>query len=115
MKIRVKCYEARTRHLWCRTRIRRGETRRRAGDATARTSRRVVPRGFLVIFADSRRRGFNSGRFARNRADSGLNRPKSTETADSGRNSKKKKKVQNAPFDLFLNPTSTQFHTNAKT
>ena len=38
------------------------------------------------------------------------------ETDDSGRNSKKKKKkVQNAPFDLFLNPTSAQFHTNAKT
>ena len=28
---------------------------------------------------------------------------------------KKKKKVQNAPFDLYLNPTSAQFHTNTKT
>ena len=90
MKIRVKCYEAWMRHQRCRTRVWRGRTQRRAGDAAARTSRRVMPRGFHVIFSDSRRRGFDSGRFARNQADSGLNRPKSIETADSGRNSKKK-------------------------
>ena len=82
MKIRVKCYEARTRHQRCRTRVQRGGTQRRAGDAVARTSHRVVPRGFHVIFSDSCRRGLYSG----------LNRPKSTETTDSGWNSKKKKK-----------------------
>ena len=37
--------------------------------------RRVVPRGSHVVFANSRWHGFDSGRSARNRADSGLNRP----------------------------------------
>ena len=85
-------YEARTRHQRCRTCVRRDGTRRRVGDAVARVSSRVPPRGFHVLFADLRRRGFNTGRFARNRADLGLNWPESAvsvvsaETADSGRN-----------------------------
>ena len=89
-------------------------TRRHAGDASARASRHVVPRGFHVLFTDSCWRGSDSGRFARNRANSGLNRlyrPKRTIQAEI----QIKKKVQYTPFDLYLNPTSTQFHTNAKT
>ena len=66
------------------------------------TSRRVVPRGFHVLFSDSRQR-------EPTRADSQGIRPKFK------KKKKKKKKVQNALFDLFLNPTSAQFHTNAKT
>ena len=44
-------------------------------------SRRVMPRGFHVLFADASRRGSNTGRFARNRADSGLNRHESAVSA----------------------------------
>ena len=69
------------------------------------TSRRVVPRGFHVLFADSRQREPTRLRFGSIRKESGRFRPKF----------KKRKKVQIAPFDLFLNPTSAQFHTNAKT
>ena len=72
-------WEARTRHQRCRTHVRRGGMRRRARDVAARASGRVVPCGSHVVFADSRQRGFDSGRFAWNRVDS-------------GRNSKKKKK-----------------------
>ena len=42
------------------------------------------------------------------RAESGQLGLESAEPDDSCRNSKKKK-VQNAPFDLYLNPTSAQF------
>ena len=48
-------------------------------------------------------------------AESSLNQPKSAvsaETADSGRNSKKKKKVQNAPFELNLKSSFSSLHTN---
>ena len=38
-------------------------------------SRHVMPRGFHVLFADASQRGSDTGRFARYRADSGLNRP----------------------------------------
>ena len=105
-------WEARTRHRRCRTRVGLGRTRRRAGDAAARASGRVGPRGSHVGFFDSRRREPIRLRRAPTRADSGLNRsesagigqyrpesadigrnrPVSAETADSGRNSKKKKK-----------------------
>ena len=59
-------------------------------------SRCFVPHGFHVIFTDSCRRGFD---LDRNQADSGRNS-----------NKKRKKKVQNTPFDLILNPTLAQFH-----
>ena len=60
----------------------------------------VMPRGVLDFLADSRRRGSNSGRFARNRADSGRigryrpkppKRPIQVETADMAEIKKKKK------------------------
>ena len=38
----------------------------------------------------------------------------SAEMDNSGRNSKKKKKVQNAPFDLYLNPTLAHFTQTPK-
>ena len=82
-------YEARTRHQRCRTRVRCGGTWRRVGDAAVRVSSRVPPRGFHMLFADASWRGFDTSRFARNRANSGLNWPESAvsaETADSGRN-----------------------------
>ena len=66
-------YEARTRHQRCRTRVRRGRTRRWAGDAVARASGRDVPHVFHVFLADSCRRSSDSGRFAQNRVNSGLN------------------------------------------
>ena len=99
-----ECYEA-------RTRVRRGGTQWRAGDTAARASCRVVPHGFHVFLADSCRRGSDSGRFARNRANSGMNRPQRPIQAEI---QKKKKKVQNAPFDLYLNPTSAQFTQTPK-
>ena len=49
-------WEAWTRHRRCRTRVRRGGMRRRAGDAAARASGRVRPRGSHVVFTDARRR-----------------------------------------------------------
>ena len=74
----------------------------------------IVPRGFHVFLADSRWHGSNSSRFARNRADSGR-------IGWNGRNrwfrpkfKKKKKRVQNAPFDLYLNPTSAHFTQTPK-
>ena len=36
----------------------------------------------------------------------------SAETADSGQNSKKKKKVQNTPFELNIKPYFSSLHTN---
>ena len=82
-------------------------------------SRCVMPREFHVLFADASQRGSDTGRFARYRADSGLNRPyrlyRPKRPIQAEIQPKKKKKVQNAPFDLFLNPTSALFHTNAKT
>ena len=57
----------------------------------------VVPCGFHVLLADSRRCGSNSGRFAQNRADSGLNRPyrpKQTIRAEIQKKKKKKKGVK---------------------
>ena len=76
-------------------------------------SRRVVPRGFQVLFADSRQCKPTWLRHGPIRPESGLNRPYRLYRPKFKK--KKKKKVQNAPFDLFLNPTSAQFHTNAKT
>ena len=57
-------------------------------------SRRVVPRGFHVIFADSRRRKPTRLRLEMIRPESGRLGPESAisaETANSGQNSKKKK------------------------
>ena len=87
----VYIWEARMWHRRCRTRVRRGGTRRRAGDAAALASGRVRPRGSHVGFFDARRREPIL-------ADSGLNRPVSAETADSGRNSKKKKNPERTVY-----------------
>ena len=70
---RSRTYEARTQHQRCRTRVWRGRTRRWAGDAVARASGRDVPHVFHVFLADSCRRNSDSGRFAQNRVNSGLN------------------------------------------
>ena len=83
-------------------------TRRDAATREGRRCPRVRPchATWLLFFqADSRRRGFDSGRFT-------LNRAVSAETADSGRNSKKKKKVQNAPFEQNIKPSFSSLHTN---
>ena len=40
------------------------------------TSRHVVPRGFHMLLANASQRGSDSGRFARNQADSGRNSKK---------------------------------------
>ena len=86
-------WEARTWHRRCRTLVRRGGTRRRAGDAAARASSRVRPRGSHVVFTVARRYGFDARRREPIRADSGLNRPESAgigryrpESAGIGRN-----------------------------
>ena len=79
-------WDARTRLPGQRTRVRRGGTRGRKRDAADRVS---VPRRAMWRFP--------------NRADAAEIGPTwsvSAETAESGRNSKKKKEVQNAPFDL---------------
>ena len=105
-----KTYEARTRHQRCHTRVWRSETRRRSEDATAHTSRSVVPRGFHVFLADSRRREPTRLRLRPIRAELGRlepYRPKWTIQAEIQK--KKKKKVQNASFDLYLNLTSAHF------
>ena len=93
------------RHQRCRTRVWCGRTQQRAGDAAARASSRVpllratwIPRDFHRLVPTRLRLGPKSGRF----------RPKF-------KKKKRKKKVQNAPFDLILNPTLAQFHWNAKT
>ena len=52
----------------------------------------VVPCGFHVLFADSRRHKPTRLQLGPIRSESGRLRPKSAETADSGRNLKKKKK-----------------------
>ena len=52
---------------------------------------------FSPTRADASQCSFDSGWFAWNQAEI------------------QKKKVQNTPFDLILNPTSAQFHSNAKT
>ena len=85
--------------------------RRDAATRRGRRCLRIRPRRATWIPRDFRRLAptrlrlelihSESGRYGRN----GRFRPKF----------KKKKKVQNAPFDLILNPTSTQFHLNAKT
>ena len=79
-------YEARTRHQRCRTRVRRGRTRRRVGDAATPVSRHVDFMYFSPTCADASQRGSDTGRFAQNQADSGLNWPKSALSADSGWN-----------------------------
>ena len=81
-------------------------------------SRRVVPRGSHVVFTDSRRHEPTRLRLEPICPESGRLRPESAvsaETANSGQNSKKKKKVQNAPFDLILTLLQPNFTQNAKT
>ena len=85
-------YEARMWHQRCHTRVRRGGTRRRVEDAAAPPSRHVDSMYFWPTCADASQRRSDTGRFAQNRADSGLNWPKSAVSASSGRNYKKKKK-----------------------
>ena len=97
-------------------------TRRRAGDAAARASGRVGPRGSHVVFTDASRYGFDARRREPIRADSGLNRPESAGIGQyrpvsagigrNGRNSrfrpkfKKKKKKKK--------PRTHRFHRNSK-
>ena len=82
-------YEAWTRHQRCRTRIRRGRMWRCAGDVAAYASCRVVPHGFHVLLAHSRRHEPTRLRLGPIRTESGRLGPKSAETDDSGQNSKK--------------------------
>ena len=93
-------------HQRCRTRVRRGGTRRRAGDAATCASGSVVPRGSHMVFADARRRKPNW-------ADSGLNRPYRLKRPIQAEI--QKKKTQNASFDLILTLLQPSFTQNAKT
>ena len=91
--------------LRCRTRV------RRVRDAAARAFGHVMPRGFFFLKptrtnaaptrADSRWIGPTRAWIGRNRWNSRF-RPKF----------KKKKKVQNAPFELNLKPSFSSLHTN---
>ena len=100
----VSGYEARTWHQRCCTHVRCGGTQGMPLPARSAASRRVMPRGFWSVLADSRRCGFDSGQFALNRANLGridlnrLYRPIQAEIQ------KKKKKVQNAPFKPNIKP-----------
>ena len=113
----MKCWEARTRHQRCRTRVQRDGTRRRVGDAATRASGRVVPRGSHVVFTDAHRRGFDTRRREPNRANSGLNRPyrpyrvKRPKRPIQAEIQKKKKKNLECTVLLNTNPTSAQFHS----
>ena len=89
----------------------RGDTPGTPLPARPDASRHVMPRGFHVFLADSRRCEPTQLRFGLICAESGRLGP---ESADSGRNSKKKKKVQNALFNLYINPTSAQFTQTPK-
>ena len=104
-------WEARTWHRRCRTRVRRGGTRRRTGDAAACASGRVVPRGSHVVFIDARRREPTRLRRARKRAESGLNRPYRPKQPIKAEIKKKKKKNPERTVLLNTNPTSAQFHS----
>ena len=77
--------EARTRHQRCRTSVRHGGTRRRARDAAARASRRVMPCGFHFFKADSRRLTPTRLRIGPIRAESGRFGPVSAVSAGIGR------------------------------
>ena len=96
------------RHQRCRTCVRRGGIRRRAGDAATRASGSVVPRGSHMVFANASQR-------VPTQAESGwlgLESAVSAETANSGRNSKKK----NPERTVWLNTnlTSAQFHSKCQ-
>ena len=77
-----------------------------------------MPCGFCFFYADSRWCGSNSGRFALNWADLGhigINRlywPKPPKRLIQAEIQKKKKKVQNAPFELNIKPSFSSLHTN---
>ena len=88
----VLSYEARTWHQRCRTRVRRG-------DALG-TPRRAtwIPHAFSRLAPTWLRLGPIC-------VESGQLRPIQAEI----QKKKEKKKVQNAPFDLYLNPTFAQF------
>ena len=99
-------------------------TRRRAGDAAARASGRVGPRGSHVVFTGARRREPIRLQRVPTRADSGRLGLVSAGIGQNGRNSrfrpkfkkkKKKKKTQNAPFYLTLTLLQPSFTQNAKT
>ena len=99
-------YEARTRHLRCRTRVGRGGTQRRARDAAAHVSGRVMPRGNVDFLADSRRCGFDSGRFALNRVDSGrIGKYRPKRPLRPKFKKKKKKRHRTHCLSKILNPT----------
>ena len=80
--------------------------------ARSAASRRVMPRGFWSVLADSRRCGFDSGQFALNRANLGridLNRPYRPIQAEI---QKKKKRYKTHRLSQILNPTFNSLHTN---
>ena len=87
-----------------------------ASDAVTRQGRRcprVRPRRATCIPRVFSRLVPTQLRLGSIRAESGQLGLESDEPDDSCRNSKKKK-VQNAPFDLYLNPTSAQFTQTPK-
>ena len=76
------------------------------------TSHHVVPRGFHMFLADSRRHKPTRLWLGPIRAKSGRlgpYQPKQTIQVEI-----QKKKVQNAPFDLYLNPISAHFTQTPK-
>ena len=109
--------EARTRHQRCRTRVRRGGTRRRRGTplpAHPAVSRHIMPCGFHFFKADSRRLAPTRLRIGPIRACIGWNRPYRPKPPKRPIQAEiqKKKKVQNAPFELNLKPSFSSLHTN---
>ena len=94
-------WDARTQHPAQRTRVRRDGMRRRGRDATDRASVPCRAASRHVAVPKSGRRGSDRRRYGRNRRRRGRNW---ADSAESGRNlkkikNKKKKKVQNAPYD----------------
>ena len=95
----------------------RGDAQGTPLPARLAASGHVDPTWFSPTRADASRHGFDACRRQPNRANSGLNRPYRpesavlAETADSGRNSKKKKKNPERTVLLNTNPTSAQFHS----
>ena len=89
-----------------------GDARGKPLPACPAASRSIMPRGFCFFLSRLAPTWLRLGPI---HAESGLNQPESTvsaETADSGRNSRKKKRVQNAPFKLNIKPSFSSFHTN---
>ena len=104
----VNTYEARTQHQRCRTHVRHGDAQGTPLPARPATLCHVDSMCFSPTRADASRRGSDTGRFARNRADSGLNRPYRPKQPIQTEIQKKKKKAERTIW-LNTNPTSAQF------